>query len=100
MSSSDNPQRLIITRQSRPMLRPHVKMRQDAARNRWVLLAPERVYTPDDIALAILKLCDGTRTVEAIASTLAEAYSAPAAEILTDVVVMLQGLADKGLVQA
>ena len=55
----------------------HVKLRHDAARDRWVILAPERVFTPDAIAVAVLKLCDGARSVETIAAELAQAYNAP-----------------------
>ena len=35
-------------------------MRHDAARDRWTILAPERVFTPDAIAVAVLQLCDGS----------------------------------------
>jgi len=64
-----------------------------------VLLAPERVLTPDQTAVAVLKLCDGQRTVEEIAETLAEEYSAPVETITTDVLDLLQGLADKGYIK-
>ena len=42
----------------------HIKLRHDAARDRWIILAPERVFEPDAIAVAVLELCDGVRTVE------------------------------------
>jgi len=47
-----------------------------------------------------LKLCDGERTVEDIAGHLAKEYNAPIVEIQTDVIEMLQDLADKGVVKA
>jgi pyrroloquinoline quinone biosynthesis protein D len=75
-------------------------MRHDAARGRWVILAPERVFTPDAIAVAVLQGCDGNRKVEAIARELAETYSAPQERILSDILAMLQDLADKGVVTA
>jgi pyrroloquinoline quinone biosynthesis protein D len=48
--------------------------------------------------VAVLKLCDGSRTVEEIAEALARTYDAPKERILADIVSMLQELADKGVV--
>jgi pyrroloquinoline quinone biosynthesis protein D len=90
--------RTIIDAASRPVLPRHVKMRHDAVRGRWLILAPERVLTPDPIAVAVLQLCDGSRSVGEIAGELAEKYSAPAERILADITDLLQGLADKGVV--
>jgi pyrroloquinoline quinone biosynthesis protein D len=92
--------RTIIGPDSVPLLPRHIKMRHDAARDRWLILAPERVFTPDVIAVAVLQLCDGSRSVEVIAGELAQTYSAPKERILADVVAMLQDLADKGVVAA
>ncbi len=75
-------------------------MRRDPARDCWVLLGPERVLYPDAIAVAVLELCDGDRSVEAIAGELARTYNAPEARILGDIVPLLQELADKGVVTA
>jgi pyrroloquinoline quinone biosynthesis protein D len=101
---SDNkvsdPQRPLIAASSVPSLPRHIKLRHDAARNRWTILAPERVLTPDTIALDILRLCDGVRSVEAIAAALAGQYAAPKERILMDVTNLLQDLADKGVIQA
>ncbi len=85
---------------SAPRLAPQVKLRFDEARQRWTLLAPERVLVPDEIAIEILKLCDGTATVEAIAETLAAKFEAPREEVARDVLEMLQDLADKGMLVA
>ena len=52
------------------------------------------------IAVAVLQLCDGSRSVDTIAGELAQTYSAPADRILADIVPMLQDLADKGVVTA
>jgi pyrroloquinoline quinone biosynthesis protein D len=92
--------RTIISAASRPALPRHVKLRHDAARDRWTILAPERVFTPDAIAVAVLRLCDGVRSVEAIAAELAQTYNAPKERILADVTALLQALADKGVVAA
>ena len=100
MSDPGQPQRTIIDASSRPALPRHIKMRHDAARDRWTILAPERVFTPDAIAVAVLRLCDGSRSVEAIAGELAQTYNAPKERILADISALLQDLADKGVVTA
>ncbi|MBX9592676.1 MAG: pyrroloquinoline quinone biosynthesis peptide chaperone PqqD [Hyphomonadaceae bacterium] len=91
--------RAIVSAASRPGLPRHVKLRHDAARGSWTILAPERVFTPDAIAVAVLKLCDATRTVEDIAQELSGTYNAPPDRIRADITAMLQELADKGVVQ-
>jgi pyrroloquinoline quinone biosynthesis protein D len=98
--SDAQAKRTIIGAASRPALPRHIKMRHDAARDRWTILAPERVFTPDAIAVAVLQLCDGNRSVEAIAAELAQTYNAPKERILADVTALLQALADKGVVAA
>jgi pyrroloquinoline quinone biosynthesis protein D len=66
----------------------------------WLILAPERVFDPDETAVSVLKLCDGQRSVSDISEQLAKEYNAAVADILGDVVVMLQDLSDKGVVKA
>lgn len=81
-----------------PRLSAHIHLRFDETRKRWVLLAPERVLMPDDIAVEILQRCDGSATVGAIAASLAEKYAAAREEVAHDVIEMLQDLKDKGVV--
>lgn len=76
-----------------------VKFRFDKVRDAWVLLAPERLFQPDEIAVEILKLVDGVRTIVVIADTLAAQFEAPRDLILADVVTLLQDLADKGVMR-
>ncbi|HEX9587715.1 MAG TPA: pyrroloquinoline quinone biosynthesis peptide chaperone PqqD [Bradyrhizobium sp.] len=85
-----------VSEASRPVLPRHAKLRFDETRQRWVILAPERVLAPDDVAVEVLQLCDGVRSVEAMIDLLAEKYAADRAAIATDVIAMLQDLADKG----
>jgi pyrroloquinoline quinone biosynthesis protein D len=85
-----------VSEASRPVLPRHARLKFDETRQRWVILAPERVLAPDDIAVEVLQLCDGVRSVEAMIDLLAEKYAADRAAIATDVVAMLQDLADKG----
>jgi len=89
-----------VTPASVPKLAPQIRLRFDEARQRWTLLAPERVLVPDEIAVEILRLCDGEATVEVIARTLAARFEAPPAEVRNDVIEMLQGLVDKGMLVA
>lgn len=93
-------QRLVVTVDTRPQLARFVKLRHDPGRGRWILLAPERVMTPDDIAIDVLKLCDGERTLADIATILSADYDAPSEEIAEDLIDLLQGLADDGYLKA
>ena len=99
MTETASPTRLIVGQETRPLLPAYLKLRHDAGRGRWILLAPERVLTPDETAVAVLKLCDGQRTVEDIVQALAKEYSASADVIRADVIELLQGLADKGYIK-
>ncbi len=99
MGETRSAGRLIVDRQTQPYLPPYLKLRHDPGRDRWVLLAPERILSPDQTAVAVLQLCDGKRTVEEIAALLAKEYSAPVEVIKTDVLDLLQGLADKGYIK-
>jgi pyrroloquinoline quinone biosynthesis protein D len=92
--------RAIIEGGTRPVMPAYIKLRHDEGRGRWLILAPERIFEPDDTAVEVLKLCDGQRTVADIANVLAKEYNAPQQEILNDIVAMLQDLADKGVVKA
>jgi pyrroloquinoline quinone biosynthesis protein D len=85
-----------VSETSRPLLPRHAKLKFDEARQRWVILAPERVLAPDDIAVEVLQLCDGVRSVEQMIDQLAEKYTADRGAIAVDVIAMLQDLADKG----
>lgn len=91
------PARAEVAPQSVPALPRGVRLRFDEARDAWVLLAPERVLMPDPIAVEILKRCDGQATVAAIVDDLAATYQAERAQIETDVIALLQDLADKGM---
>jgi pyrroloquinoline quinone biosynthesis protein D len=85
-----------VSEASRPVLPRHAKLKFDETRQVWVILAPERVLAPDEIAVEVLKLCDGVRSVAEMVDELAAKYAAGRADISTDVVAMLQDLADKG----
>ena len=87
-----------VSEASRPVLPRHARLKFDETRQRWVILAPERVLAPDEIAVEVLQLCDGVRSVATMIDQLAEKYTADRAAISIDVVAMLQDLADKGFI--
>src|ERR1700679_863262 len=87
---------ITVREASRPILPRHAKLKFDETRQVWVILAPERVLAPDEIAVEVLHFCDGVRSVADMVDQLAAKYAAPRDAIATDVVAMLQDLADKG----
>jgi pyrroloquinoline quinone biosynthesis protein D len=93
MAASRN---ISVSEASRPVLPRHARLKFDETRQRWVILAPERVLAPDEIAVEILQLCDGARSVAQMIDQLAAKYAAERAAIGTDVIALLQDLADKG----
>ncbi|WP_421951175.1 pyrroloquinoline quinone biosynthesis peptide chaperone PqqD [Pelagibacterium sp.] len=88
--------RMVATPQSAPRLARGAKLRHDETRGRWVLLVPERVLAPDEIAVEILQLCDGEHTIAQMGEILAQKYAAPADQITADVIEMIQDLANSG----
>ncbi|MCI4662463.1 MAG: pyrroloquinoline quinone biosynthesis peptide chaperone PqqD [Neomegalonema sp.] len=82
-----------------PLLPRGVRLREDAARGGWVLLAPERVLTLDPIAVAVLRELDGERDFAAITAALAAAYAAPQEVIAKDARAFLEDLMDKRMVE-
>jgi pyrroloquinoline quinone biosynthesis protein D len=90
------PRHITVTEASRPMLPRHARLKFDETRKVWVILAPERVLAPDEIAVEVLQLCDGARSVAEMVEQLATKYAAPREAISADVIAMLQDLAEKG----
>jgi pyrroloquinoline quinone biosynthesis protein D len=89
--------RLNVSATSVLRLAPHIVFRFDDVRQRWIILAPERLLLPDEQAVEILQLADGKTSAGAIIDALAGRYTqAPRDLIARDVTAMLQDLADKG----
>jgi pyrroloquinoline quinone biosynthesis protein D len=82
-----------------PAFRRGVKFRFDHVRDAWVLLAPEKLFMPDEIAVEILKLVDGSRSIDGIVDDLAARFDASRDLIGTDVVAALEDLSMRGAVQ-
>lgn len=93
-------ERRVITDISVPSLGRHHKLRFNEQRQQWFIQAPEKVVVPDETAVEILKLCDGSASVGAICDALAAKFTAPRAVIGRDVTQMLQDLADQGVIVA
>jgi pyrroloquinoline quinone biosynthesis protein D len=81
-----------------PKLPRGVRLRHDRIRERWVLLAPERIFEVDDIGVEILKRCDG-RGLAAMLQDLATTFSATPEEIRGDVESFLKGFAEKRVLE-
>jgi pyrroloquinoline quinone biosynthesis protein D len=93
-------ERIVIGDTSVPRLASHARLQFDKHRDQWVVQAPERLLVLDAIALDIVQHCNGEASVQAIVDDLAVKYSAPRDVIAGDVVELLQGFVDKGVMTA
>ncbi len=84
---------------ARPKLPRGVRLVHNEAQGGWVLLAPERVFKADAIAVEIINRCTGDATFAAIVDDLAQNFKAPRERIAADVTALLRGLADKKLLE-
>ncbi|MCC6780774.1 MAG: pyrroloquinoline quinone biosynthesis peptide chaperone PqqD [Hyphomicrobiales bacterium] len=84
---------------ARPRLPRGVRLVNSEAQGGWVLLAPERVFKTDAIAVEIIKRCTGESRLDEIIDDLARTYSAPRERIAIDVSTLIRNLADKKLMQ-
>jgi pyrroloquinoline quinone biosynthesis protein D len=79
-----------------PRFAPGVRLQEDKARSRWIVMAPERMFVPDETALEVLRLVDGVRDEDAILDLLAAQFDAPRAVIAADVRGLLEDLRQRG----
>ena len=77
-------------------LPPWVRLRFDKVRDKWVLLAPERVLFPCSTSVEILERLPAAPTLAALIDGLAAEYDAPREEIAGDVKAVLADLASQG----
>ena len=82
----------------KPRLPRGVRLRNDKIRQRWVLLAPERIFEIDDVGVEILKRCDG-RQMNDMLTDLAQAFEATPDDIKADVVTFLKDFAEKKILE-
>jgi pyrroloquinoline quinone biosynthesis protein D len=88
----------VIADDTKPKLPRGVRLREDKVRNRWVLLAPERIFEIDAIGVEILKLCDG-RELKAMIDDLGKTFEAEPDVIRGDVEAFLKGFAEKRVLE-
>jgi pyrroloquinoline quinone biosynthesis protein D len=88
-----------IAAQARPRLPRGVRLVESKPHGGWVLLAPERVFKADAIAVEIIKRCTGDATLDDIVDDLVRAYAAPRERVRADTAALLRGLADKKLLE-
>lgn len=88
-----------IVPDARPRLRRGVRLHHDAVRGEWTLLAPERIFQADAVAVEILKRCTGDATLAAIVDDLAASFTAPRERVEADVTTLLSSLAEKRLLE-
>jgi pyrroloquinoline quinone biosynthesis protein D len=89
----------VIPDDARPRLPRGVRLREDKVRERWVLLAPERIVKINPIAVEIIKLCDGSHSLGEIVTGLAARFNADPARVGADVRALVASLADKRMVE-
>jgi pyrroloquinoline quinone biosynthesis protein D len=90
-------ERAIIREQAKPRLAPHVRLKFDERRDQWVVLAPERLLMPDEIAMEVLHRCDGQNSIASMVDAFAATFDADREEITGDVLALVQELVDKGV---
>ena len=87
---------MLLTSTSVPTLWRLARLDFDPVRQQRVLLYPEGAVLLNDTGAAILELCDGQRSVEAIATILGDRYHC---EVEADVTEYLGELAERELVR-
>jgi len=99
VTESDATDNNAIASDAKPRLPRGVRLTHNEAQGGWVLLAPERIFKADAIAVEILKRCTGEATFGAIVDDLATTFNAPRERISADVTKLLSGLAEKKLLE-
>ncbi len=84
---------------TRPKLVRRARLRFDELRGGWLLLWPERGLRLNESASSIVRLCDGTRTVDEMIDAIREVTGAPRQMIAFDVHRFLARIAARGLLE-
>ena len=82
-----------------PSLPRGVELRFDPAEKAWTVSVPARVVMPDDIAIEVLKRCDGRTPISAIIDELTQAFSASPEQVAADIDALLRDLVERGMVE-
>ena len=86
-----------LTAASVPVLWRLARLEFDPVRQQRVLLYPEGVVLLNETGAAILDLCDGRRSIAAIAAALEERYHR---DVVADVIEYVSRLAERELIRA
>jgi len=84
----------------KPKLASKAKLRLDQKTGKYILLYPEKGLLLNPTGAAILKQCTGEHTLAAIIQLLAAEFQSDASVLQVEVLAFVQGLLDRGLVQA
>ncbi|MFT8655607.1 MAG: pyrroloquinoline quinone biosynthesis peptide chaperone PqqD [Acetobacter papayae] len=84
-----------MTEDSVPRFARGTRLQFDRVRETWFIQAPERAFLADAIAVEVLQLVDGTRTLGGLIDTLAEKFDAPRPVITQDVLTLVNDLATR-----
>lgn len=82
-----------------PSLAPQMRVQTDRLTGEQLLLGPEVAVKLTDTGVAILKKCDGVRSLALIARDLAGEYDAPEDAILADAQEFLARLTEKAYIR-
>jgi pyrroloquinoline quinone biosynthesis protein D len=83
-----------------PRLAAKARLKWDRREQRYLLLYPERGLSLSDSAAAILKLCDGVHSLDAIVAELARAGNTDEAAVRRDVTAFLEEMRKRGLIES
>jgi len=83
----------------RPKLARRARLRWDERDGKYMIVYPERGLVLNESAAAVVKLCDGTRTVEEIVDDLVATSGAPGERVEADVRELLARLAERKLLE-
>ncbi len=84
----------------KPKLAPKTKLRLDQKTGKYILLYPEKGLLLNPTGAAILKLCTGEQSLAAIIAALTVEFQSDSAKVSAEVLAFVQGLLDRGLLQA
>ena len=89
-----------IDESTRLSLGPGIRLKHDAGRGAWTLMAPERVIMLDEIAYEVINEVAGSDgRLGGVIDRLSARFDAPRDEIGADVLELLQGFVDKQLLR-
>jgi coenzyme PQQ biosynthesis protein PqqD len=90
----------MIAATSRPRLAAKARVRFDRRGQQYLLLYPEKGLALNSTAAAIVSLCTGEHTVDAIVEELtARCNAEPRERVEREVLAFLQAMADRGLLK-